>query len=152
MAKRGSKKKGGAAGAPSIENRRARYDYFIEDTLECGIVLQGSEVKAIRDGNASLAEGFVTVTAEPPGLALHQVQISLYPPAGANQHQPQRVRRLLANRREIARLARQVEQKGVTLVPLRMYFKGGLIKVEVGLARGKAEYDKRRKISDRQAA
>jgi len=151
MAKRGSKQKKGG-GPPSFENRRARYDYFIEDTLECGIVLQGSEVKAIRDGNASLSEGFVTVTADPPGLALHQVQISIYPPAGSNQHQPKRVRRLLANKREIERLARQVDQKGVTLVPLRMYFKGGLIKVEVGLARGKAEYDKRRKISDRQSA
>lgn len=139
---------------PSFENRKARYDYFIEDTLECGIVLQGSEVKAIRDGNASLSEGFVTVTAEPPGLALHQVQIGIYPPAGNNQHTPKRVRRLLASKREIERLARQVDQKGVTLVPLRMYFlpTGGLVKVEVGLARGKAEYDKRRKITDRQSA
>lgn len=148
-----SKGKAGKAKAPaSFENRKARHDYFIEDTLECGIVLQGSEVKAIRDGDASLSEGFVTVTAEPLGLALHQVQIGVYPPAGAHQHKPKRVRRLLASKREIAKLARQVDQKGVTLVPLRMYFVQGLVKIEVGLARGKAEYDKRRKISDRQTA
>ena len=149
MAKSGKNK---AKAPASFENRKARHDYFIEDTIECGIVLQGSEVKAIRDGNASLSEGFVTVTADPAGLAMHQVQIGVYPPAGSHQHTPKRVRRLLASKREIAKLARQVDQKGVTLVPLRMYFVRGLVKVEVGLARGKAEYDKRRKISDRQTA
>lgn len=147
MAKNKSNKK---RPLPTFENRRARHDYFIEDTLECGIVLTGSEVKAIREGDASIAEGFITVETEPPSLSMHQTQIGIYPPAGANQHAPKRIRRLLATRREVEKLARAVEQKGITVVPLRMYFKGSLIKVQIGIAKGKAQHDKRRAIAERQ--
>lgn len=147
MAKRTSNKQ-----LPRIENRKARHDYFIADTLEVGIALEGSEVKAIREGNASLAEGYVSVTAEPPGLTLHAVNIGKYGPAGPLQHQQVRDRALLAHKREILRIARQVDQKGMTIVPLRMYFKGGLIKVEIGVARGKASHDKRRAIAERESA
>lgn len=135
--------------SPTYENRRARHDYFIEDTLEVGIKLEGSEVKSIRDGRASIKEGFVTVDLEPPRLTLHQVEISPYPPAGHLNHRPKRDRVLLAHAREIERLARQVDQKGVTLVPLKMYFKDGRIKILVALAKGKAQHDKRKAIADR---
>jgi SsrA-binding protein len=135
---------------PSYDNRRARHDYFIEDTLECGIVLQGSEVKAIREGNASLSDGYVSVKASPPGLSVHNMHVGEYQPAGAAAHAPKRVRHLLASKKEILKLARQVDQKGVTLVPLRMYFKGSLIKVEVALARGKQQHDKRQALAERQ--
>lgn len=136
--------------SPTIENRRARHDYEILDTIECGIALLGSEVKSVRDGKVSLAEGYVRVTPSPPGLELYSVNIAEYAPAGPAAHNPTRTRRLLAHRREILKLARQVDQKGVTLVPLRMYFAKGYAKVLVGLARGKSAHDKRRSIAQRE--
>ncbi len=135
--------------SPTYDNRRARHDYFIEDTLEVGIKLEGSEVKSIRDGRASIKEGFITVDLEPPRLTLHQVEISPYPPAGHLNHRPKRDRVLLAHAREINKLARQVDQKGITLVPLKLYFKDGRAKVQLGVAKGKAQYDKRKAIADR---
>ena len=137
--------------APTIENRKARHDYFISDTLECGIMLQGSEVKSVRDGKVSLAEGYVRVQAEPPALFLHSVNIAEYGPAGPTAHQLTRTRKLLAHKREILKLLRQVDQKGVTLVPLRMYFKDGYAKVLVGVGQGKRAHDKRQAIADRQS-
>ncbi len=149
MAKKGKNKKGNVT--PVFENRRARHDYFIEDTLECGIRLEGSEVKSIRDGNCSLKEGFITIDERPLKMLLHQVDIPPYQPAGALNHQPKRTRMLLAKKREMEKLARSVDIKGVTLVPLKLYFSGSYAKVLVGVARGKATYDKRHTIADRDA-
>lgn len=143
-------KKKSKQGPPSFNNRRALYDYFIEDTMEVGIVLEGSEVKAIREGSCSLKEGYISVELEPPRLVLHQVDIGPYQPAGVLNHLPKRDRLLLAKKREILKLVRQVEQKGVTLVPLEMYFVRGLVKVKLAVARGKAQHDKRRAIADRE--
>jgi len=137
--------------APTIENRKARHDYFIIETLECGIMLQGSEVKSVRDGKVSLAEGYVRVQANPPALFLHAVNIAEYGPAGRAAHQPTRTRKLLAHKREIEKLLRQVDQKGVTLVPLKIYFKDGYAKVLVGLGRGRRAHDKRQAIAERQS-
>lgn len=150
---------GAGSGGPVIDNRRARFNYEILDTLETGIMLRGSEVKSIRDGKASIAEGFVRV--EPEGrrkkntLWLYQVNIAEYAPSGKPgshaQHRPTRSRKLLAHQREIDKLAGAVATKGMTLIPLKMYFKGGLLKVLIGLARGKAAHDKRNTISKRDA-
>lgn len=135
---------------PTIENRRARHDYEILETLECGIALLGSEVKSVRDGKVSLAEGYVRVQATPPGLYLHAVNIAEYAPAGPAAHQPTRTRTLLAHKREIDKLLREVDQKGVTVVPLKMYFKNGYAKLLIGVGRGRRAHDKRRAISERE--
>ena len=146
MAKRSHK----AATETVIENRRARHDYHILDTLECGIVLTGTEVKSLRDGQASLGEGFVRVEDDGESLVLHQVHIPEYPPAGpARQHEPARRRRLLAHAREIRKLRKQAEEKGLTIVPLKMYLTRGVAKLEIGVARGKKAHDKRRSIAER---
>ncbi len=134
---------------PTIENRRARHDYAILDTLEVGIMLHGTEVKSVRAGKVTLAEGYVRVSSDEPALWLHSVNIGEYAPAGQRQHAMTRTRKLLAHKREILKLARQVEQKGMTLVPLKMYFKDGWAKVLVGVAQGKAAYDKRQSIKER---
>lgn len=143
------KKKSRGDGTPVIENRRARFDYFIHDTLEVGIQLVGSEVKSVRAGNVSLAEGFVRVQTDPPGLYLHQVNIGEYGPAAHLGHSATRTRKLLAHKDEIRKLARQVERKGVTIVPLRLYFRNGFAKLEIGVAEGKQKGDKRRAIAER---
>ena len=145
MAKRKQK-----SNEPSIENRRARHDYFISDTLEVGIVLVGSEVKSLREGKASLAEGYVRASDDPLELSLHSVNIAEYPPAGAHQHTPTRVRRLLAHKKEIERLAKASAKKGMTIVPLKMYFKNGFAKLLVGVAQGKGREDKRESIAKRE--
>ena len=136
---------------PVIENRRARHDYHIGETLEVGIVLLGSEVKAVRDSNVSIGEGYVTATEEPLGLALHSVNIGPYGPAGPLAHPPVRVRELLAHKREIRKLAKAVAQKGATIVPLKMYFKDGFAKVLIGVGVGKSNYDKRESIAQRES-
>ena len=115
--------------APVIENRRARFDYFIHDTLETGIVLDGTEVKPIRAGNCSIGEGYVKVEISPPRLLLFGMTVGEYQPAGSRQHVSDRARTLLAHRSEIEKLHRQVMQKGMTIVPLRLYFKNGYAKV-----------------------
>jgi len=134
----------------TIENRRARFDYHITDTLEVGIMLQGSEVKSVRDGKISLAEGYVRVQESPLALYLHSVTIDEYGPAGAGGHTRLRTRKLLAHKREIAKLSRQVTQKGMTVVPLRLYFKNGFAKLLIGLGKGKAAHDKRDSIAERE--
>lgn len=144
-------KKPKSTDAPSIENRKARFDYHISDTLECGIMLQGSEVKSVRDGKVSLAEGYVRAQENPPALYLHSVNIDEYAAAGANGHKMGRTRKLLAHRREILKLVRAVDQKGFTIVPLKMYFKNGYAKVLVGLGEGKKAYDKRQAIAKRES-
>ena len=153
MGKRGSKSnKSGKKKKenPTIaENRRARFQYEISDTLEVGIMLVGTEVKSVRDGNVSIAEGYIMCRGEPPALTLHNVTIGEYQPAGQIQHRQDRTRKLLARGKEIKKLARQVDQKGVTIVPLKMYFKGSWAKLLIGVGTGKATHDKRRTIKER---
>jgi SsrA-binding protein len=145
------KKKKEQPGERVIENRRARHDYFIHETVETGIVLAGSEVKAVRDGKVSLAEGYVRPDPATNALYLLGVNIGEYGPAGSRQHAAVRSRKLLAHKREIAKLAKAVEAKGFTLVPLKMYFKNGFAKVLVGVAQGRAAHDKRDRIAKRDA-
>jgi SsrA-binding protein len=138
--------------SPRIVNRRARHDYFIEESLECGIVLSGSEVKSVREGRVSLAEGFARI--EKSGeMWLYDVDIAMYAKAsGSSQHTPRTKRKLLAHRRELAEWKRQLDSSGHTLVPLAMYFNGrGIAKVEIGLARGKQHQDKRQTLKEKEA-
>lgn len=132
------------------ENRKARHDYFIEETFEAGIALTGTEVKSCRLGRVNLRDAYATVSG---GEAyLHNVHISPYEQGNRFNHEPRRVRKLLLHRLEINRLIGRVREKGYTLVPLRMYFnEKGWAKVEIGLARGKKQYDKRRDIAERDA-
>jgi SsrA-binding protein len=130
-------------------NRKARHDYFIEDRYEAGIALKGSEIKSVRAGHVSLREGYVTVHRNE--LWLMDVHIAQYDQAGHWTHNPTRPRKLLLHRREIDRLARDAQERGYTIVPLRMYILGKYAKVEIGLARGKRQYDKRRTIAKRDA-
>ena len=136
---------------PTIENRKARHDYFIEETLECGLKLTGTEVKSVRNGQVSLAEGYVMATAIPLSLILHGVHIAEYAPANpAHQHLPTRPRNLLANKREIRKLADRSAQRGYTLIPLKIYSLRGRAKLLVGVARGKQKGDKREAIAHRE--
>jgi len=140
--------------SPRIVNRRATHDYHISEKLETGIVLRGSEVKSIRQGKVSLAEGYAMVEPKTGELQLLNVDIAPYPQAGDDQHEPKRPRRLLAHKRQIDQLAGQTTAKGVTLVPLAMYFVRGKVKVEIGVGTGKKTHDKRedmkRKSADRE--
>lgn len=136
-----SRKKSGGGNAPRISNRRALHDFFIEAKLECGIALLGSEVKSLRDGKGQLQDSFATI--ENGELILHAAHIDPYAPATRFNHEPKRDRKLLAHRREIKKLEQATSQKGVTLVPLAMYFKDGRVKVEIGVAKGKQQHDKR---------
>jgi SsrA-binding protein len=131
-------------------NRRARHEYTIEDTVEAGIVLTGTEVKSLRAGRASLADGFGQITDGE--LWLHGVHIPEYTQGTWTNHEPRRVRKLLLHRKEIDRLAVATRERGLTLVPLSLYFKDGKVKIELGLARGKRSYDKRRDLAKRDAA
>lgn len=130
-------------------NRRARYDYHLEDTLEAGLVLVGSEVKSLRLGRASLADSYATV--DQGEAYLHNMHISPYEQANRFNHEPKRTRKLLLNKEEIRTLAGKVSQRGYTLVPVRVYFRRGRAKVEIALARGKKTYDRRRDIAERDA-
>ncbi|MCH2133625.1 MAG: SsrA-binding protein SmpB [Phycisphaerales bacterium] len=145
-------KSSGSSNEPVIQNRKARFEYTISDTLECGMKLTGTEVKSIRDGQISLGEGYVHASADPPMLVLHGVHIAEYPPAGAaTQHVPTRSRLLLAHKREIRKLALKTRERGMTIVPLKVYFVQGRIKLLVGLGTGKRKYDKRQAIKARDA-
>jgi SsrA-binding protein len=135
---------------PTIENRRARHDYSISETMEVGIMLHGTEVKSVRDSKVSLAEGFVRVEENPPALFLHNVRIDEYGPAGARNHAMTRTRKLLAHKQEILKLARQVDQKGMTVVPLKLYFKNGFAKLLIGLGKGRSRHDKREAIAEKE--
>lgn len=131
------------------ENRKARHDYFIEESYEAGIVLQGTEVKSCRLGRVNLKDGYAQV--ENGELFLNNVHISPYEQGNRFNHEPLRKRKLLMHHSEIIRLFSKVREKGLTLVPLRMYFKQGRVKLEVGLAKGKKSYDKRDDIAARDA-
>ena len=126
------------------KNRRAYFDYSIEDKYEAGIALLGSEVKSIRAGHISLGESFAKFSeGRIPELFLLNAHIAEYAWANRNNHDPLRPRKLLMHKRELARISQALERQGLTLIPLTVYFRDGRIKVELGLGRGKKNYDKR---------
>ena len=131
-------------------NRRARHEYTIEDTVEAGLVLTGTEVKSLRDGRATISDGFGQIS---DGEAwLHGVHIPEYVQGTWTNHEPRRTRKLLMHRKEIDKLASSIKERGLTLVPLSLYFSGGKVKIELALARGKRTYDKRHDLAKRDAA
>lgn len=130
-------------------NRYASYRFELLEKLECGIALQGTEVKALREGGAQLKDGYALI--RDGELYLHNVHIPPYGPAARANHEPERDRRLLAHRRQIDKLASQVKEKGLTLVPTRIYFSDGRAKVEIALAKGKDQFDKRQSIKERES-
>jgi SsrA-binding protein len=146
MAKGKKKRKVGAGDVAS--NRYASHRYELIERLECGVVLQGTEVKALRASGAQLKDGYAAV--RDGELWLHSVHIPSYGPAARENHDPERERKLLLHRGEIDRIAGRVSERGLTLVPTRIYFAGAHAKVEIALARGKDLYDKRRSIRDRE--
>jgi SsrA-binding protein len=132
-----------------VSNRKARHDYAILDTYECGLVLVGTEVKSLREGKASLADAFATV--DDGEVWLRNVHIPEYTQGTWTNHMPRRTRKLLLHRREIEKLIGKTKESGLSLVPLSMYFKDGKVKVEIALARGKKAYDKRQALAKRDA-
>ena len=145
MAK-GKKRKVGAGDVAS--NRQASYRYELLEKLECGLVLFGTEVKALRDGGAQIKDGYVNI--DDGELWLQNVHIPPYAPAARENHKPERPRKLLAHRKEIERLTGRVAERGLTLVPTRIYFKDGRAKIEIALGRGKDQFDKREGIKARE--
>jgi SsrA-binding protein len=131
------------------QNKKARHDYHIESTYEAGLVLTGTEVKALRAGRASLVDGFATVNDGE--VWLHNVHIPEYSQGTWTNHAPRRVRKLLLRKDEISKLIGKTKEGGLTLIPLSLYFKNGYAKVELALARGKKSYDKRHTIAERDA-
>jgi SsrA-binding protein len=133
-----------------VDNRRARHSYAVDETFEAGLVLQGAEVKALREGRGQIAEAYALVRdGEAFIMGMH-----ISPYSGASTHvelDPVRPRKLLLHRKEIEHLAAETLQKGMTLIPLKVYFSHGLAKVQLGLARGKKTYDRRREIAEREA-
>jgi SsrA-binding protein len=148
MQPRPSPRATGAGHAPTINNRRARHDYHVVETYEAGIVLKGSEVKSIREGRATLSEAYAR--AENGEVWLYGMHIQPYP-YSRDELDPLRRRKLLLHHKEIAALARATDEKGVTLVPLKCYFKDGRAKLELAVGRGKRSYDKRHAIAERDA-
>ena len=128
-------------------NKKARHEYFIEDTWEAGIVLTGTEVKSLREGRASLVDGFAQI--RDGELWMYNVHIPEYNQGTWNNHAPRRLRKLLLHRAEIQKLIGKTKESGLTLIPLELYFKDGKAKVELGLARGKKDYDKRQTLLER---
>jgi SsrA-binding protein len=131
------------------QNKKARHDYHIDDTFEAGLVLTGTEVKSLRQGRASLVDGFVDI--EHGEAWLHGVHIPEYTQGTWTNHSARRKRKLLLHREEIAKIDRRVSEKGLTVVPLSLYFNDGRAKVEIALARGKKAWDKRQSIAERTA-
>jgi SsrA-binding protein len=142
MAVKSKKKEGLLA-----ENRKARFNYIIEDTLECGIVLQGTEVKSIKAGHLSFQDSFVEISRSE--LYIKNLHITPWDFGNIFNHRPDRYRKLLAHKKEIEKWERKVHEKGFTLIPLRFYLVKGRVKVEIGLCKGKKDYDKRTSIRDR---
>ncbi len=130
-------------------NRKAQHDYHIVRTLEAGLSLRGTEIKSIREGRVSIREAYVR--PDDGEVWLVGAHIAHYAPAGSTNHDPTRRRRLLLHKRQIAELRRAVESEGVTIVPLRLYLKGGRAKLEIAVGRGKKRYDKRAAIAKRDA-
>jgi SsrA-binding protein len=143
-----AKKKADPNNKTIAENRRARFDYHIEDTFEAGIVLVGTEVKALREGQANIAESYAAI--ENQELMLINANIPIYAPASQFNHLPTRPRKLLLKRKEISKLWNETQRKGRTIVPLKMYFNDkGMVKVLVGIATGKDKQDKRDTVKKR---
>ena len=128
-------------------NKKARFNFFIDETLECGIELQGTEVKSLRENRFSFGDSYARI--KEGQLYLIGFHISPYPFGNLHNHEPERERKLLAHKEEIRKLRKKVEEKGFTLVPIKVYLKNGLIKVELGICRGKKLYDKRETIKQR---
>jgi SsrA-binding protein len=146
----GKQKKDDADGVkPISRNRRALHEYHIDDTLECGIVLTGTEVKSLRDGSCNLEDAYAKI--EDGEVWLIGSDIPEYTMGNRMNHKPKRRRKLLLHRREIAKFAGKASQRGFTLVPLRMYFKDGRAKVELGVAKGKQTHDKRQDLKKAEA-
>jgi SsrA-binding protein len=145
MAKGGKRK---VAPGDVASNRQASHRFEFLDKLECGLVLQGTEVKSLRNGSAQIKDGYAAITGGE--LWLYNVHIPPYGPAARENHDPERARKLLVHRRELDRLAASSAEKGLTLVPLRLYFKGPRAKVEIAVARGKDRFDKRQSIKERE--
>jgi SsrA-binding protein len=144
MAKRPKRK---LASGDVVTNRRARHKFEFLDTFECGIELLGTEVKALREGNAQLGDAYAVIDGGE--VWLRNAYIPPYAPAADQNHDPERPRKLLLHRYEIERLIGRTERRGLTLIPTRIYFKGPNAKVELALARGKEQRDRRREIRDR---
>ena len=130
-------------------NKKARHDYFLEETFEAGVELHGTEVKSLRQGNCSIKESFVHI--ENGEIIIYGMHISPYEKGNIFNKDPLRPKRLLMHKKEIARLLGKIKEKGYTLVPVQVYFKGSLVKVEIALARGKKLYDKRADAAKRDA-
>ncbi|MFO7839322.1 MAG: SsrA-binding protein SmpB [Desulfosalsimonadaceae bacterium] len=130
------------------ENRKARHEFTINDEIEAGMVLRGTEVKSLREGRANLKDAYGKI--KNGELYVYQMHISPYPFAHHDNHEPGRPRKLLLHKSELKRLLGKVQEKGFTLVPLRVYFKNGKAKIKIALARGKRKYDKRRAIKERE--
>ncbi|MFB6719332.1 SsrA-binding protein SmpB [Kribbella sp. NPDC056345] len=135
---------------PIAQNRKARHDYHIEDVVEAGLVLTGTEVKSLRQGRASLVDAFAAVRGNE--LWLQGMHIPEYKHGTWTNHEPRRTRKLLLHKDEMAKLVKAVEQQGVSLIPLSLYFKDGYAKVELATGRGKKDYDKRHALAERQAS
>jgi SsrA-binding protein len=131
------------------QNRKARHDYSIEDVFEAGVVLQGTEVKSLREGRASLVDAYGRIRDDE--IWIEGLHIAEYTQGTWTNHEPRRTRKLLMHRKEIDRLIAKTKESGLTLVPLSMYFKDGYVKVEIALARGKRTYDKRQDMAKRDA-
>ncbi len=131
------------------QNRKARHDYEIMETFEAGLALRGTEVKSLRDGRANLKDSYAAVHHDE--VWLYGMHISPYSHGNLNNHDPERDRKLLLHRREIRRLIGKTKESGLTLVPLQLYFTHGKVKVELALAKGKKQYDKREAIAKREA-
>ena len=129
------------------ENRKARFDYFIEETYECGIALEGTEVKSFKNGNISFPDSFAEVINGE--VWVKNLHISEYPFSSIFNHDPDRPKKLLLHREEIKKISRKVDEKGYTLIPLDVYLKDGRVKVTLGICKGKKQYDKRETIKNR---
>lgn len=129
------------------ENRKARFDYTIDDSIECGVVLQGTEVKSVKDGKISFPDSFAEIIKDE--VWLKNFHISEYVYSSIFNHNPDRPKKLLLHREQIKRLQRKVEEKGYTLIPLSFYLKNGRLKVSLGICKGKKQFDKRNTIKDR---
>ncbi|MES2745961.1 MAG: SsrA-binding protein SmpB [Bdellovibrionota bacterium] len=131
-------------------NKKAFHNYEIGETWEAGIALRGTEVKALRDGRVNLGDGWVNITDDNEAI-LMEIQIGLYAFGNLNNHEERRNRKLLLNSHELTRLAKQVNEKGLSIVPIKIYFKGSLVKVEIAIGRGKKSHDKRESNKEKDA-
>lgn len=129
------------------ENKKARFDYFIEDKIECGIVLEGTEVKSVKNGNLSFPDAFAEIINDE--VIVRGLHISEYSYSSVFNHNPDRPKKLLLHKDEIKRLKRKIEVKGYTLIPTEIYLKNGLVKITLGVCKGKKQFDKRNTIKER---